>query len=247
VSLLPRSAREKADASRYLIHRFLDQAAKEIPVGALILDAGAGNGRYRPLFERQRYIAADFCRVEGKNYGRIDVVTDLAEPGLKDGSLDAVVSTQVLEHIREPGQFLAQLARLLKPGGSLYLTCPLNWGVHEAPYDFYRYTRYALEDLVQSAGLELRSIVPMGGYFCLLGKILSRLPYQLDEPRRGIFRRWIFKTCFILLKEVFHYWMPYLLVHLDFLDKKKDFTLGYLCHATRPAGPAWGEPARACQ
>lgn len=235
MSLLPRSMRERADGSRYLIRRFLDQAALELPAGARVLDAGAGNGRYRPLFDRQRYIAADLCRVAGKNYRRIDVITDLVQPGLREGSLDAVVSIQVLEHIREPQRFLVEMGKLLKPEGALYLTCPLNWGVHEAPHDFYRFTPYALEDLLRGAGLEVKSIEPMGGYFCLLGKILSRLPFQLEKPTRGTIKKFLFWLSFIVLKEVFHYWIPYFLVHLDFLDRKKDFTLGYLCHATKPA------------
>lgn len=234
MSLLPKKAREKADTSRYLIHRFLQQAAREMPAGVRVLDAGAGNGRYRPLFARQRYIAADFCKVEGKNYKRMDLVTDLVDLGIKDNSLDAVINIQVIEHIREPAQLIVQMARVLKPGGSLYLSCPQNWGVHEAPYDFYRFTRYALEDLFHGAGLEVRSIEPMGGYFCLMGKLLSRLPYQLDEPVQGGIRRFLFKISFVLLKEIFHYWIPFFLVHLDFLDRKKDFTLGYLCHATKP-------------
>ncbi|MCU0586957.1 MAG: class I SAM-dependent methyltransferase [Syntrophobacteraceae bacterium] len=238
MSLLPRKAREKADTTRYLIHRFLRRAAEDLPAGALVLDAGAGNGRYRPLFTRQRYIASDFCRVGGKNYRWIDVITDLSTPGLRDESVDAVVNIEVLEHVRDPARLMDQLARLLRPGGSLYLTCPQTWGVHEAPYDFYRFTRYALADLFARAGLEVKSLEPMGGYFCLMGKLLSRLPYQLEEPAGDGLKRLLHKIRFVLLKEIFHYWIPFLVVHLDFLDRRKDFTLGYLCHAVKPARPS---------
>jgi hypothetical protein len=74
----------------------------------------------------------------------------------------------------------------------------------------------------------------MGGCFRLMGKLLSRLPYQMEEPAQGRMKRFMFKVTFVLLKEIFHYWIPYLLVHVDFLDRKKDFNLGYLCHAAKP-------------
>ncbi len=238
MSLLPRKAREKADPTRYYIRQFIERAASEISEGARVLDAGAGNGRYRQFFSRQRYIAADFCRIEGKNYKRMDVVTDLTRPGFRDDCVDAVINIEVLEHVREPLELLTQLARILKPGGSLYLSCPLHGGVHEAPYDFYRFTRFALRDLMERAGLEVRYLGPMGGYFCLMGKLVSRLPFQFEQPEKGRLNRLMFRICFIFLKEIFHYWIPFFLVHLDFLDRARNFTIGYLCHAVKPQNAA---------
>jgi len=235
MSLLTKKAREKADPARYEIKKFILKAASEIPPGALVLDAGAGNLRYMPFFNRQRYIAADFCKVTDKNYKRMDLVTDLTSMGLKDGSVDAIINIQVLEHVPEPLSLIKEFSRVLKPGGTLYLTCPQGWGVHEAPYDFYRFTCYALDDMFRHAGMEVRSIIPMGGYFSLLGKLVSRLPYQLDAPEKGPIRKLAHSASRVVLKEIFSYWAPYVLTHLDFIDKKKDFTIGYLCTATRPA------------
>jgi len=234
MSLLPKKAREKADPARYAIQGFIERAASEIPEGALVLDAGAGNGRYRPFFTRQKYIAADFCRVADKNYKRMDIVTDLTEMSLKDNSVDAVINIQVLEHVPDPMKLVRELSRVLKHGGTLYLSCPQGWGVHEAPYDYYRFTNFALQDIFTGAGLAVDYIKPKGGYFCLLGKLISRLPYQVDKPEKGALNKVVYKAAFTVLKEVFCYWVPYVLVHLDFIDTKKDFTIGYLCRATKP-------------
>jgi len=233
LSLLTKNAREKADAARYAIKGFIVEASAEIPPGSLVLDAGAGNCRYREFFHRQRYIAADFCRVADKNYKRMGLVTDLTELALKDGTVDAIINVQVLEHVCEPQRLVSEFARALKSGGTLYLTCPQGWGVHEAPYDFYRFTNFALADIFAKSGLDVISIEPMGGYFNLLGKLISRLPYQFDRPK-GLAGRALYRLWFPVMKELFFFWTPYILSRLDFLDKKREFTIGYLCKVRKP-------------
>ena len=233
MSLLPKKARAMADPERYILKKFIVEAASEIPAGARVLDAGAGNCRYRPFFARQRYIAADFCRVEDKNYRRMELVTDLLSLGMKDGSLDAVLCIQVLEHVPEPAKLVREFQRVLKPGGTLYLSCPQNWGVHLAPYDFYRFTSYALWDIFGRTGFDVVYIKPKGGYFALIGKLFTRLPYIVKKPASGAVRKAIYRINFTILKEVFFYWVPFFLVLLDRLDKRRDFTLGYVCKAVK--------------
>lgn len=234
MSLLWRTAREKADAARYAIKQFVIAAAEEIPEGALVIDAGAGNCRYRPFFKGHHYIGLDFCLVNEKKYKGIGIVTDLTAMAIRNDCVDAIVSIEVLEHVPEPLSMLKEFQRVLKPGGGLYLTCPLIWGVHEAPYDFFRFTPFALRKLMQSAGFEVVSIKPKGGYFWLLAKIISRLPFQIEPPDKGGLRKLAYRLAFPVLKEIFFYWIPYALFHLDFIDREKDFTLGYMCHATKP-------------
>ena len=53
--------------------------------------------------------------------------------------------------------------RVLKPGGALVLTGPFYWPIHEEPYDYYRYTRYGLEYMLQKAGFATWEIRPDGG------------------------------------------------------------------------------------
>ncbi len=234
MSLLSANARRKADTNRYAVGEFVREAASRIPKGSVVLDAGAGNCRYRPYFEEHRYIAADFCRVEGKNYKKMDLITDLANLALADNSVDAVINTEVLEHMPEPLRVIQEFKRVLKPGGSLYLTCPLNWGVHEEPYDFHRFTNYGIQNLFESAGMLVEHIRPKGGYFWLMAKLSGRLPYIVELPEKGLLKRGLFKTLRMFLKEIFEFWLPWVMFHLDGLDKKKAFTLGYLCIAKKP-------------
>ena len=52
----------------------------------------------------------------------------------------------------------------------LILTVPMQWRLHEIPYDYWRFTRYGVSELVTRNGLNLISIKPCGGVFALLGQ-----------------------------------------------------------------------------
>jgi SAM-dependent methyltransferase len=161
----------RGNSSRTYLHRFLVRAGQAVQPGQLVLDAGAGRAPYRDLFSHARYETADFLAVKGKKYTAPDYVCDLAEIPVADARFDHVVLTQVLEHIPEPGKVLAELHRVLKPGGTLWLTAPLFYAEHERPYDFFRYTQFGLRHLLEGAGFEVREIDWMEGY-------LGTLSYQ---------------------------------------------------------------------
>src|SRR3712207_2554853 len=159
------------NSSRAYLRRFLERAAQSIQPGQLVLDAGAGRAPYRDLFAHARYETADFLAVRGKKYVQPDYVCDLAAIPVADARFDHVVLTQVLEHIPEPARVLAELHRVLKPGGTLWLTAPLFYAEHERPYDFFRYTQFGLRRLLEGAGFQVAEIDWMEGY-------LGTLSYQ---------------------------------------------------------------------
>ena len=139
------------NSSRTYLHRFLARAGEEVRPGQRVLDAGSGRAPYRKLFGHAAYETADFVAVKGKKYRKPDYVCDLATiPSRTRGS--TMLLTQVLEHLPEPAVVLAELHRVMKPGGTLWLTAPLFYAEHERPYDFYRYTRYGLQHLLEGAG-----------------------------------------------------------------------------------------------
>jgi SAM-dependent methyltransferase len=161
----------RGNSSRTYLHRFLSRAAQAVQPGELVLDAGAGRAPYRDLFAHAGYETADFLAVKGKKYAKPDYVCDLAQIPVADGRFDHVVLTQVLEHLPEPGTVLAELHRVLKPGGRLWLTAPLFYAEHERPYDYYRYTQFGLRHLLERARFEVLEIDWMEGY-------LGTLSYQ---------------------------------------------------------------------
>jgi len=95
-----------------------------------------------------------------------EVVADLTKPfPFSDQYADTLLSFQVLEHLPEPRHFLNECYRILQSGGSLILTVPFQWRVHEAPYDFFRFTRFGLEYMLKAAGFGNYTIEEMGGFW----------------------------------------------------------------------------------
>jgi len=153
--------------SRVRLAEFIAARAQFLPARALVLDAGAGEHTYAPLFEHTSYESADFEQVD-KPYRKATYTCDLAEIPVDPERYDAVLCSQVLEHIPDPLRVLTELRRVLKPGGELWLTAPLFYEEHEKPYDFFRYTQFGLYHLLEAAGFVVDSVEPLEGYFATL-------------------------------------------------------------------------------
>lgn len=153
------------------LHDWLVTEALPVAHGTL-LDYGSGGQPYRTLFETkiERYLAADVQSTPGRT---VDVTIEPGKPvPLPDASIDTVLSSQTLEHVPDPLFYLQECHRLLRSGGVLILTAPMQWRHHEVPHDYYRFTRYGLESLLKRAGFMVASITPTGGVFALMGQIL---------------------------------------------------------------------------
>ncbi len=140
-----------------------------MPAGSHVLDAGAGECPHAPLFAHTRYVRLDRgIGDKAWDYSKIEVLGDISELPFCDNAFDAVINIQVLEHLKEPGIGINEMARVLKPGGQLILTTVQCWEIHQHPNDFFRYTRYGLTYLFDKAGLESR-VEALGGLFWLIG------------------------------------------------------------------------------
>ena len=167
------------NSSRTYLHRFLARAGQSVAPGELVLDAGSGRAPYRDLFAHARYETADFMAIKGKKYAPPDYVCDLASIPVEDARFDHVILTQVLEHLPDPATVLRELHRVLKPGGTLWLTAPLFYAEHEKPYDFFRYTQFGLRRLLEDAEFEVLEIAWLEGYF-------GTLSYQVRVAGRAL-------------------------------------------------------------
>lgn len=133
--------------SNFLIHDINRRIARSLPYKGRVIDLGCGKAPYKEdiLKVTNEYIRVDWKNSYHKN-SKVDVQADLTKHlPFDDEYADTVVSFQVMEHLPEPSFFLAECWRILKPEGTLFITVPFMWHVHEAPYDYYRYTHHGLE------------------------------------------------------------------------------------------------------
>jgi SAM-dependent methyltransferase len=195
--------------------------AQSLDPGARVLDAGAGEGNYKRYFSKQRYCGLDLGVGDQKwDYTRLDVVGDLARIPFEAGTFDAAINIVTLEHVTEPARVVCEIARVLKPGGRLLLIAPLEWEEHQQPHDYYRYTRYGLEHLLKQAGFAEIVIEPVGGFFRLLSRRLFNALQFFPGP-------------LMIVAAIFFVPPALFLPLLDRMDRRRNFTLGYICVARK--------------
>lgn len=116
---------------------------------------GAGS-TYRQYFSH----AAAYVTSELAPHPHCDLVLDARALTLADGSFDAVFCSGVLEHVDDCHAAVAEIRRVLVPGGVALIGVPFQQAIHRAPQDFWRFTEYGVRWLLRAcASVE---IVPIG-------------------------------------------------------------------------------------
>ncbi len=128
-----------------------------------VLDYGCGTSPYRNLFEKisSKYTRVDIDRALDADY----VISEDEKIPLKDYSQNLILSTQVLEHIKNPDFYLRECARLLGEKGLLILSTHGIWPYHAYPDDYNRWTRNGLERLIKKHGFTILKSYPILGPF----------------------------------------------------------------------------------
>lgn len=166
---------------------WVQRALKRIPSGSRLLDAGAGEQRFRAACAHLKYVAQDFARYDGQGDGsalqaatwdqsKLDIVSDITAIPAPDGSFDAILCTEVFEHLPDPLGALREFARLLRAGGKLILTAPFCSLSHMTPFHFASgFSRFFYQTHLPAHGFEVVEIVENGNFFEYLAQELRRL------------------------------------------------------------------------
>ena len=194
------------------------------------LDLGCGNKPYETLYKplTEKQIGCDIIQSD-KN--RVDVICLATDLKFDNNSFDSILCTQVLEHVYDHHTMMKEVFRVLKPGGHIVLTVPFAWEKHEEPYDFFRFTPYALKELFEEAGLVIDYIKPNGGKWAAIYQLRTNMLYHSFSKKKGFFLK-LKKILFMelrltQLRNFFAIW----------LDKKfrdEIFTLNYIVVAHKP-------------
>ena len=164
---------------------FVTDELRKLKKGSLILDAGCGTQPYRSHCAHLNYKAQDFGQYttdlkkmisnDGARsekvfqYGKLDYVGDIWDISEKDSTFDAILSTEVFEHIPHPIKTIQEFSRLLKKDGKLILTAPSNCLRHMDPYFFYSgFTDRWYEKFLIENGFKIESVTAVGDYYSWL-------------------------------------------------------------------------------
>jgi ubiquinone/menaquinone biosynthesis C-methylase UbiE len=125
---------------------WIEKTLKKVPEGFTILDAGAGECQFKKYCTHLNYVSQDFGKYTGtgeigKQTGtwdnsKLDIVSDITAIPLPDQSVDAIMCTEVFEHLPNPAEALKEFRRLVRPNGYLLITAPFASLTHFAPYHF---------------------------------------------------------------------------------------------------------------
>ena len=188
--------------TRVTLDRFIASHASD----GLTLDLGAQSGPYARLFPRR--IGLDLHAAPG-----IAVVGDARRLPIREAVFDMVLCTEMLEHVPEPHVAIDEMRRVLKPGGVLVLTTRFLFPIHDAPHDYFRFTKYglrhllrhfeilqlqeetdsvgALAVLVQRLGMQARTLgyTPLRGIWLLAARLIPSLSGLITEEFGDVHRR----------------------------------------------------------
>jgi SAM-dependent methyltransferase len=107
---------------------------------------------------------------------KVNIISDITSIPEPDGSFDAILCSEVLEHVPEPTHALDEFTRLLKPGGILILTAPFASNVHMAPYHFCSgFSKYWYQHHLTARGYKIRELIANGDWYALVRQEITRL------------------------------------------------------------------------
>lgn len=145
--------------STILISSVIEASA---PVGSfdLLVDVGSGDSPYRGVIDHRRYVGVDRAP---RGADAMLVTGDAERLPVATGSADAVLCTEVIEHVPDEHALASELARIAVGGAPLLLSAPFVHGLHEQPYDFRRLTSIGLVTTLEKAGWTIESFSSIGG------------------------------------------------------------------------------------
>lgn len=196
---------------------WLEKTLKKLPKGLTILDAGAGELKYKPYCSHLRYTSQDFGQYDGKgnhegmqtsswDNSKLDIVSDITAIPVGAGTFDAIMCIEVLEHVPEPVKAIQEFSRILKPDGKLIITAPICSLTHYAPYFFQTgLSKYWYQYVLEKNGFNILELTFNGNYFEYLAQELRRMEiFQHRHSKSAYKTNWLFAIARLIVLRTLH-------------------------------------------
>jgi SAM-dependent methyltransferase len=169
---------EVAVSSRFVADMTAVFYSRAIPAYAKgkIVDLGCGKAPLYGLYKNHstEVILTDWPQTFHQNEC-LDIATDLTQDlPFQNNEFETVLLSDVLEHIPEPEKLLKEIYRILCPQGKLLMNTPFYYPLHEVPYDYFRYTEYALRFMAETAGFKIIELDSFGGIPAIIIDLLGK-------------------------------------------------------------------------
>lgn len=148
-----------------------------------VLDVGCGRKPYRSLIPATNYLGLEIDSPHARAHTHADAFYDGRSFPFPDATFDGVLCSQVFEHVFTPVEFLAEIHRVLRPGGCLLLTVPFVWDEHEQPHDFARYSSFGLRAVLERAGFVVEKHHKSVGDARVLFQLAAGYLYKITYSR----------------------------------------------------------------
>ena len=167
--------------------KWVTQSLAALPASWRLLDAGAGEQQYKRYCSHLQYVSQDLAQYDGQgnrsglqtgvwNMDGIDIVSDITSVPQPARSFDAILCTEVFEHLPDPIAALREFGRLLRPGGRLLITAPFCSLTHFAPFHFFTgFNRYFFETHLPALGFSILELSFNGNYFEYMAQEIRRI------------------------------------------------------------------------
>jgi SAM-dependent methyltransferase len=211
--------------------QWIESTLKKIPAGSKILDAGAGECQFKKFCSHLEYVSQDFGKYTGEgeiglqtgvwDNTKLDIISDITAIPVESGSFDAVMCTEVLEHVPDPVAALKEMNRVLRPGGHLLITAPFCSLTHFAPYHFATgLSRFFYEHHLKKMNYTIIDLQENGTYFEYLGQEIRRVKQVAKQYSKG----------YTLVDKIITHLMLYRLQKISKKDTRSQELLCYGIH-----------------
>lgn len=130
-------------------------------------------------------------------YDSVNVICDIENLPFKDNSIDYILNVAVLEHVPNAPAAIAEIYRVLKPGGKLYCFIPFMQAFHASPYDFNRYTYEGMKVQFQKFDIQkIHTIGPTSGMLWIVQEWLAMMLSFGIKPLHTILHMLLMVTTF---------------------------------------------------